>query len=249
MIFFATGSGWDHVQSHVMILEGNDATNAADWSEPERIKMADGVTNLIDDGITLDMTCFEWDGKWYLSWSQRRVNSGNKNDHESANIYIAEYDPGEPGKLSGDTSVISRPEFGWERTRTAVDEGPFVVENGGRLYMTIATNATDFSYGIKLLTLKDGGNPLKPEDWIIKSRPLLCTAMNTSEPGPGHSSFTVDENGDPVLVYHWGRRGSNRTTTIKSVHFNANGEPVLNIPRGEQLKDEFKNVTVKVIVE
>lgn len=249
MIFFATGSGWDHVQSHVMILEGNDATNAADWSEPERIKMADGVTNLIDDGITLDMTCFEWDGKWYLSWSQRRVNSGNKNDHESANIYIAEYDPSEPGKLSGDTSVISRPEFGWERTRTAVDEGPFVVENGGRLYMTIATNATDFSYGIKLLTLKDGGNPLKPEDWIIKSRPLLCTAMNTSEPGPGHSSFTVDENGDPVLVYHWGRRGSNRTTTIKSVHFNANGEPVLNIPRGEQLKDEFKNVTVKVIVE
>lgn len=249
MIFFATGSSWDRVQSHVMVLEGDDAENASDWSEPVRIKKSDGAANLIDDGITLDMTCFEWEDQYYVAWAQRRVNSGNKNGHESSNIYIAKYDPSKPGKLAGETAVISRPEFGWERTRTAVDEGPFVIENGGRLYMTIAANATDFSYGIKLMTLREGRDPMKPEDWIIKGRPLLCTAMNTSEPGPGHSSFTVDENGDPVLVYHWGRSGGHRTTTIKNVHFAADGEPVLNIPRGGQVKDEYKTVEVKVIVK
>lgn len=249
MVFFATGNGWDHVQSHVMILEGDDATNATDWSKPERIKKSDGVTDLIDDGITLDMTCFEWENKYYLAWAQRKVNSGNKNGHESSNIYIAEYDPSKPYKLAGDATVISRPEFGWERTKTAVDEGPFVIKNDGRLYMTVAANGTDYSYGIKLLTLKEDGNPLEPDDWIIKGRPLLCTAMNTSEPGPGHSSFSIDENGDPVLVYHWGRNGSHRTTSIKNVHFSKDGEPVLNIPRGEQVKEEYKTVTVNVIVK
>ena len=131
----------------------------------------------------------------------------------------------------------------------SVDEGPFTIVNDGKLYMTIAANGTDSSYGIKLMTLKDGGNPLNPEDWKTKGYPLLCTSMNTAEPGPGHSSFTVDENGDPVLVYHWGRNGSGRTTSIKNVHFNTNGEPVLNILRGEQVKNEYKDVTVKVIVE
>ena len=71
--------------------------------------------------------------------------------------------------------------------------------------------------------------------------------MNIAEPGPGHSSFTVDENGDPVLVYHWGRNGGGRTTTVKNVHFNTKGEPVLNIPRGEQVKN--KDVSIRVTVK
>lgn len=250
MIFFAdSNTNWSDVQCSVMILNGDDAAVKANWSALQRIKLKDGTTNIIDNGISLDMTCFKWNNKWYLAWSQRRVNSGNKNSHESANIYIAEYDPVNPTKLASDTAVISRPKFGWERSRTAVDEGPFTIVNDGKLYMTIAANGTDSSYGIKLMTLKDGGNPLNPEDWKTKGYPLLCTSMNTAEPGPGHSSFTVDENGDPVLVYHWGRNGSGRTTSIKNVHFNTNGEPVLNILRGEQVKNEYKDVTVKVIVE
>lgn len=247
MIFFATGRDWSRVQSHVMVLEGEDPLSADAWSEPVRIKKSDGVSNLIDDGITLDMTFFEWQGKYYVSWSQRRVNCGNVHDHESANIYIAEYDPSQLGRLAGDAYVISRPTMAWERTSTAVDEGPFTIVNDGTLYMTIAANGTNSSYGIKLMTLRDGGDPLNAEDWAVKGYPLLCTAMNTAEPGPGHSSFTVDENGDPVLVYHWGTRGSHRTTTIKNVHFNPEGEPVLNIPRGEQLA--YNEVSIKVIVK
>lgn len=254
MIFFAWGRKWDRVQSHVMVLEGDDPTAADDWSSPVRITKQDGQTFLIDNGISLDMTCFEWEGKYYLAWAQRQVSTSgdydyNKYGYESSNIYIAEYDPDEPGKLAGEVSVISYPSYGWERTTAEVDEGPFVLEHDGRLYMTVAANGTNWSYGIKLLTLKEGGDPLDPSDWEKKGYPLLSTAMNNSEPGPGHSSFTVDENGDPVLVYHWGETGGGRTTTVKNVHFNKEGEPVLNIPRGEQVLDEYKNVTVKVIVE
>ncbi|MCD7783735.1 MAG: family 43 glycosylhydrolase [Firmicutes bacterium] len=254
MIFFAWGATWDKVQSHVIVLEGDDAETADDWSEPQRIMLADGETNLIDNGITLDMTCFEWDGTYYLAWAQRQVSSsGDYNystyGYESSNIYIAKYNPANPAQLASGPVVISRPSYGWERTIAEVDEGPFVIENDGRLYMTVAANSTNCSYAIKLLTLNEGGDPTNPDDWSIKGYPLLSTAMNDSEPGPGHSSFTIDENGDPVLVYHWGSRGSNRTTTVKKVHFNTNGEPVLNIQRGEQLSDEFKTVTIKVTVK
>lgn len=249
MIFFALGRSWNFVQSSVMVLkDGGDPTKAEDWSAPVRIKKKDGETNLIDNGITLDMTAFEWNNKWYMAWSQRIVNDP-KYGHESANIYIGEFNPSDPTKLISDTTVISRPSFGWERSKTYVDEGPFTMIHNGKLYMTVATNGTDYSYAIKLLTLKENGNPLNAEDWTIKGYPLLATAMNNSEPGPGHSSFTVDENGDPVLVYHWGRNGGGRTTSIKNVHFNTKGEPVLNILRGNQVLDKYKNVTIKVIVE
>jgi GH43 family beta-xylosidase len=249
MIFFAWGETWDKVQSHVMVLTGDNALSANDWTEPVRIMKKDGETNLIDDGITLDMTCFAWKGKWYLAWAQRRINVAEVNTHGSSDIYISEFDPKNPGKLSGDTSVISRPKFGWERSMTEVDEGPFTLAYNGRLYMTIAANGTNRSYGIKLMTLTENGNPLNPKDWITKGYPILATAMNDSEPGPGHSSFTYDEDGAPVLVYHWGPAGKYRTTSVKKVHFNQNGEIMLNIPRGTQVKDEFKNVSVKVIVK
>ncbi len=254
MIYFAWGSKWDRVQSHVMVLEGSDASNADDWSDPERIKLRDGSTYLITNGISLDMTCFEWDGKFYLAWAQRQVSSsGDYNystyGYESSNIYIAEYDPASPAQLASDPVLISRPSYGWERTMAEVDEGPFVIEHDGRLYMTVAANATNYSYGIKLLTLAEDGDPVNADDWTAKGYPILSTAMNDTEPGPGHSSFTVDENGDPVLVYHWGSGGDARTTSVKNVHFAANGEPVINIPRGEQISEEYSTVTIKVIVE
>lgn len=247
MIFFALGDDWKTVRSHVMIFNGGEITDKDSWSEPVPITKSDGVTNLIDDGITLDMTCFEYGGRYYLAWSQRRIDCGNISVHESANIYIAEYDPSEPYRLAGEPAVISRPAMGWERTDAAVNEGPFVIKNNGRLYMTAAVNAVNSSYGIKLMTLKEGGNPLKAGDWNIKGRPLLCAAMERSEPGPGHSSFSADETGEPVLVYHWGTDGSRRTATVKNVHFGKDGEPVLNIPRGKQLTND--KVTVKVIIK
>lgn len=251
MIFFAAGNVWNHVQSHVMVLgENRNATLASVWAAPVRIMKQDG-TNLIENGITLDMTAFKWNNKWYYAWSQRiidtRAESGTDYGFESANIYIAEFDPSDPAKLTSDTSVIAKPVYGWERTTADVDEGPFTIVNDGKLYMTIATNGTNTSYGIKLLTLTENGNPLNSEDWVTKGYPILATAMNIAEPGPGHSSFTVDENGDPVLVYHWGRNGGGRTTTVKNVHFNTKGEPVLNIPRGEQVKN--KDVSIRVTVK
>ncbi|MGM9936212.1 MAG: family 43 glycosylhydrolase [Candidatus Ornithomonoglobus sp.] len=246
IILTAIGHRWYNVQSHVMMLKDNgNPLKASDWSEPVRIKKKDGTNYLIDNGITLDMTCFNYNDKWYYSWSHRVVSD----IMGSADIYIAEFDPSDFTKVTSDIQSVSKPVYGWERTPTEVDEGPFAIKHNGRLYMTVATNGCNPTYAIKLLSLKENGDPLNPSDWTAKGYPLLATAWNAAEPGPGHSSFTTDENGDAVLIYHWGSKGTNRTTTAKRVHFNAKGEPVLNIPRGEQVKSEYLNVSVKVIVE
>lgn len=246
-IFFADGErDWSTVQCSVMRLkEDGNPMCAEDWTKPVRIKRPDGKGNITEDGISLDMTCFKWENKWYLAWSQRKINGGNKNIHGSADIYIAEYNPRQPERLAGDMHVISRPLFGWERSHTAVDEGPFTLIHGGRLYMTTAVNGTDYSYGIKLMTLKKNGCPLNADDWETQGFPILASAMNTGEPGPGHSSFVRDENGDIFLAYHWGNEGAGRTTSIKKVHFSSNDAPILNIPRETDLIGKVKlKVTV-----
>lgn len=75
----------------------------------------------------------------------------DKYGYESSNIYIAEYDPENPGRLAGEVSVISRPEYGWERTTAEVDEGPFVLEHDGRLYMTVATNFSGTTWSLYMI--------------------------------------------------------------------------------------------------
>lgn len=72
--------------------------------------------------------------------------------------------------------------------------------------------------------------------------------MNIAEPGPGHSSFTVDRKRRILSLYIIGAETADgRTTTVKNVHFNTKGEPVLNIPRGEQVKN--KDVSIRVTVK
>ena len=82
--------------------------------------------------------------------------------------------------------------------------------------------------------------------------------------GPGHNSFTVDENGNPVIIYHardWqdsypGATGSNKYGLVdpgrhayaKQVLFDSEGFPVCNLSPEEYLAEELKTVKVKIYV-
>ena len=60
-------------ESHIMKLkEGGNPSRKEDWSEPKRVVRSDG-SQLCEAGktITLDMTCFFWEGDYYVVWSQR----------------------------------------------------------------------------------------------------------------------------------------------------------------------------------
>lgn len=243
------------VYSHVMEATGDDLLDINCWSEPRPIKRADGSPL---GKFTLDMTYFEWNGRHYYMFPicKGKMN-GEKNEEGYvdnftwiSDIYIAEFDPSRPDRLISDTVLITRPTYSYERANTHVDEGPFALKHDGRLFVTIAVNEVGDGYGIKLLGLKKNGDPMNPDDWYEKQRPLLSRADCWEEPGPGHSSFVKDDNGDDLLFYHWKGYvggGLGRITTYRLVHYNAEGEPVLNI--NKFVDDKFKNVSVKVIVK
>lgn len=250
--------------SQIMQLrDGGDPTNINDWSELRPIVRKGGAS--LDLGMTLDMTYLNRNGKHYYIWpvctgaydtGSGDTNTGDRGgDGKSddftwiSDIYIAEFDPSNPAELTSDIIRIARPNYAFERANTQVDEGPFALVHDGRVYITIATNEVGVGYNIKLLTLKDGGDPMKAEDWIEYQRPRLSRADYWPEPGPGHSSFTKNKDGDDILVYHrnghlW---GIERSSSCRLVHCNGKGEPVLNV--NDFLADKNNTAMVKVVVQ
>ena len=55
------------------LKEGGNPINKEDWSKPQKILKKDG-SELCEAGktISLDMTCFQWEGDYYVIWSQRQ---------------------------------------------------------------------------------------------------------------------------------------------------------------------------------
>lgn len=114
-IFHAATTGrFEDEQSHVMALKpGGNPIKPSDWEPSVKVVKKDG-TPLYDKGITLDMTCFEVKGKYYVVWSQRQfvpVDLG-------AWLYLAQIDPDRPWQLITDPVLISMPEYGWENNHT-----------------------------------------------------------------------------------------------------------------------------------
>lgn len=82
--------------------------------------------------------------------------------------------------------------------------------------------------------------------------------------GPGHNSFTIDENGNPVIIYHardWadsypGATGSDKYGLVdpgrhayaRPVIFDAEGFPVCNLSPEQYLSENLRNVSVKITV-
>ena len=248
-IFFAATPGeffWE--ESHVMCLkEGGNPMNRNDWSEPKRICRMDG-SELCEAGkvITLDMTCFLWQDEYYVIWSQRQfvpVDLG-------AWLYIAKLDENEPWKLKSEPVLLSKPEFGWANNHTFVDEGPFALIRGDKLFVTFSSAAVDTSYVVGLLQIEKGKNPLERENWKKTGYPLLSSRSIKGEFGTGHNAYVIDEDGVVWNTYH-ARPGTQapRSSGIRRVHFDVDGEPVLDLTEENDVLKEFRKVEIEVEIQ
>ena len=73
-----------------------------------------------------------------------------------------------PWTLKNHRIQISVPQYEWEKIGGQVNEGPEALINpSGDLFITFSVSqcSTD-DYGLGILRLKAGGNPLNPADWI-----------------------------------------------------------------------------------
>ena len=179
------------------------------------------------ESFSLDSTTVLYDGKRYFIWAQRDFSiPGN------SNLYIAEMQNALTLKLPA--VRLSIPEFEWECQGFLVNEGPSCLIHEGRLYLTYSGSATDERYAMGLLTLREGGDPLKAEDWEKSPVPVMVTEEENGLYGPGHNSFTVDEEGKDLLVFHArpypGFKGDalsdpNRHCFLRPVQYDKAGSP------------------------
>lgn len=234
-------------ESHIMKLkEGGNPSRREDWSEPKRVVRSDG-SQLCEEGktITLDMTCFFWEGDYYVVWSQRQFLPKDL----GAWLYIAKLNADEPWKLLSEPVLLSKPEYGWANNHTFVDEGPFALPQEERLVLTFSSAAVDTSYVVGIMTIDRGRDLLDPENWKKGNYPLMTSRSVEGEFGTGHNAYVVDEYGDVWNSYH-ARPGihGERSSGIRRVHFDIDGLPVLDLVENQDVCEEFSRVKTKVIV-
>lgn len=184
------------------------------------------------DSFSLDATHFVHQGKnWYL-WAQKDpAIPGN------SNLYLAQLI--NPWTIKGQPVMLSRPEYEWECAGFSVNEGPAVMRHGDRLFVTYSASATDENYCLGLLSIDVNADPMLAGNWQKSARPVFGTSWQNRQYGPGHNSFTQDETGREVMVYHarnyteiegdplW---DPNRHTRLKTFDWRDDGTPDFGVP-------------------
>lgn len=226
VVYFAAARGdadeagcFDH--RTYALVNGNQDPMAGEFTEAGRIDTG-------WESFTIDATTVEFGGKRYFIWAQRDFDiPGN------SNLYIAEMRSATELKLPA--VRLSVPEYDWECQGFLVNEGPGCLIHDGNLFLTYSGSATDERYAMGMLTLRSGGDPLDAKAWRKSPEPVMVTEEKNGLFGPGHNSFTRDEQGRDLLVFHArpypGFRGSalgdpNRHCFLRKVVYDREGRPV-----------------------
>jgi hypothetical protein len=133
-----------------------------------------------------------------------------------------------------------------------VAEGPALLARNGRLFLTYSASATDARYCLGLLTADADADIMRADVWAKSPEPVFVTSPVTGVYGPGHNSFTVDEQGRDIIVYH-GRDyekiegdplyDPNRHTRVQRIYYRADGTPDFGIPVGNgPVPDRFSPI-------
>lgn len=178
---------------HVLMCDSQDPYTGK-WTEKGKFQ------TLPEDkfsftGFSLDMTYFEATGRNYVIWAQH-------NEEKISCLYIGEINPSEPWKLISMPMLLTKPEFDWEKIRFAVNEGPAVLKHNEKLFVCFSASGTGPEYCVGALEAELTSDLLCPSSWKKYDKPLLTSEDLTDQFGPGHNSFTKDENGNDVFVYH-----------------------------------------------
>lgn len=244
----ATPDPFFEEESRIMILkDGGNPIVKEDWEAPRRIVRADG-SDICEAGkvITLDMTHFVWEGVDYVIWAQRQFLPKDLGSW----LYIAKLNPAEPWKLMSEPVLLTKPEYGWENNHTFVVEGPFALLREDKLFVTYSAAAVDTSYVVGLLTLEQGKDILDASCWKKSNYPILTSRSVPGEYGTGHNAYVEDVNGDIWNTYH-ARPGVDapRCSGIRQVHFDVDGQPILDMTEDKLVNQEIRSIKTVVVVQ
>jgi GH43 family beta-xylosidase len=249
---------WFTVQAHIMQLrDGGDPANPADWSKPAAVRKADGSAlgrAGYSQNISLDMTYFEAGGTAYYAWSQRYTPSGAPLSDPAT--WIAKVDPANPTRVIGEPVPIIVPTTSFEAN---LAEGAFAIQSDGRITLVYSSDGVSPKYIVGGAWADETSDLTDIDSWhkydapLLKSEPMPdgVTDYRTYEQGPGHGAVTQDEDGNDLYVYHtWGNGvgGDGRDTRLTRIHYAADGRPIFDLTRDEEVAPANRTVTTKVTV-
>ena len=194
-IYYAGGDIDDVWAIRPYILECADQDPmTGNWVEKGKMTRAE-EDEFSFEAFSLDGTVFENRGKHYYIWAEK-VGVGK----QISNLYIAEME--NPCKLKTVQVLLTTPDYDWERIGFWVNEGPAVIRHDGKIYMTYSASETGAAYCLGMLSISEDADLLDPAMWKKERYPVLETNAEKGIYGPGHNSFTEDEQGNPIMVYH-----------------------------------------------
>ena len=227
-IYFSAGEKENKCNIRPYVLECKDEDPlTGTWTEKGKMGCAE------DDefsfrAFSLDATVFENKGKYYYIWAEK-VGVGK----QISNLYIGEMES--PYRLKTVQVLLTTPDYDWERVGFWVDEGPAVIKRNGRIFVTYSASETGVAYCMGMLTADENADLLDPRSWKKERYPVLCSDDSRGIYGPGHNSFTVDEEGNDILVYHARTESEivgdplynpNRHTMLMKMAWDEEGRPV-----------------------
>lgn len=194
-LYFAGGEREDvwKIRPYVLECQGSNPMEDA-WIEKGKMQRAKD-DSFSFEAFSLDATVFENKGEYYYVWAEK-VSVGN----QISNLYIAKMESGYQLKTS--QVMLTTPDYAWERVGFWVNEGPAVIKRNGKIFMTYSASETGVDYCVGMLTIDEDADLLDPACWKKERYPVLRTCEERKIYGPGHNSFTVDENGNDIMVYH-----------------------------------------------
>lgn len=238
-MYFAAGDAGQpfHIRTYVLRCQDRDALTG-------RWEML-GQFQTPWDTFTLDSTIFSHRGVRYALWAQ--TEPGIKTN---SNLYLAPL--ATPITLAKPPVRLTVPTLDWEVRGYKVAEGPAPLVRNGKVFVSYSASATDDRYCLGLLSADAGADLMSPDAWSKSPEPVFVSCEETGVWGPGHNSFTVDEQGRDVMVYH-GRdyrkiEGNplfdpNRHTRVQRLYYKADGTPDFGVPVGAgEVPDRFSPV-------
>jgi len=226
-LYYTAGASPDLSTQRIFVLE-NSSANPLEGTWVNKGKIYDAAA----DYFAIDGTVLDYNGKQYLIWSGHASATDN-----TQRLYIASMV--NPWTLESSRVLISSPNYAWEQVGLpSVNEGPEVLKNNaGEVFVIYSASGcwTD-DYALGMLTLKNGGDPLKAADWTKKNTPVFSKKPESSAYGPGHNSFFKSPDGkEDWIIYHANINPGQgcadaRNPRMQKFSWNADGTPNFGEP-------------------
>ena len=181
------------LRPYVLKCMGDDPMED-EWIELGKMKAAED-DEFSFNAFSLDMTVFENKGEWYTVWAEK-VSVGK----QISNLYIAKLKSA--NELATAQVLLATPDYDWERHGFWVNEGPSAIHHDGRIFLTFSASDTSPAYCVGMMIADEDSDLLDPQSWHKLNQPVLKTDVSKKIYGPGHNSFTVDDEGKDVMIFH-----------------------------------------------